>query len=181
MNKTKKNLVLAGAWILIISGIITAIMAIFNNFFTNTIMDFVLQILNQFPDFDYTEFDLNEIKGLIETVLFISFIISSTLSIVLGIVFIFKSKLTEEEFNAKSTSYIVLAIIALLVCGLVPGILLLCALIFNEKKIDENIINEFDVNEQDKMIKEVEKLKKLKENNLISEEEYSSMLEKILK
>lgn len=174
MSKTKKILMFTSAILMIVSGIVTGVLcciAIFNP-------PKLLPIIERFVNEDATNYA--QVESAIQ--LLVSIITAgSVVGMVFGGISIKFCLYTPIEFYQKKSVVLTVAIICTIVVNLVVGILYIFSVCFPDENLifdDEREKQEIDV---DKLMEKIEKLTKMKEQNLINEEEFAKLKSDILK
>ena len=176
MSKTKKILMFTSAILMIVSGLVTGILCF------STILDpLKLQpIIEKYVNADASNYDqVESIIQLLTSVL----TAGSVVGIVFGGISIRFCLYTPMDFYQKRSVVLTVAIICTLVVNPLVGALYIFSVFVKDENLkfggeEEEQAPEVDL---DKLMEKIEKLQKMKEQNLINEEEFDKLKSDILK
>lgn len=176
MSKTKKILMFTSAILMIVSGLVTGILCCLAIFDPTKLQPIIEKFVNE----DASNYDKIE-----STIQLLTSILTagSVVGIVFGGISIRFCLYAPIEFYQKKSVVLTVAIICTLVVNPLVGALYIVAVCLK----DENLKFEGEEEEQaqdvdiDKLMEKIEKLQKMKEQNLINEEEFNKLKSDILK
>lgn len=174
MSKTKKILMFTSAILMIISGLVTGILCCIY-IFDPTRLEAIIQ---KFLNFDASNYD--QVESAVQLVISI-ITAGSVVGIVFGGISIKFCLYSSIEFYQKKSVVLTVAIICAIVVNVVVGALYIVAVCLKDENLkfdDEPDNAEVDV---DKLMEKIEKLKKMKDQNLINDDEFEKLKSDILK
>lgn len=174
MSNTKKILMFTSAILMIVSGLVTGVLCCIAIFDPTKLQPYIDMFVNE----DASNYETVEsIIQLLTSVL--------TAGAVVGMVFggisIRFCLYSPIEFYQKKSVVLTVAIICTIVVNPLVGALYIVAVCLKDENLkfeDEEETQEVDV---DKLMEKIEKLQKMKEQNLINEEEFNKLKSDILK
>lgn len=189
-TSTKKTLFLIGGIVLLIH-LFSTVITYFAVLSSPDIIAYVASLYN----ISYAQY--TQIYNAIIVVFTIIQVINVILTIVASVIFFKKSKYSEKEFEDNKTSNLVWSIVILIFVSFIAGILGVIASVVSsepekakEEKItptvnEEKIIDEKPTsnasNEPSELLAQIAKLKKLKTDGVITEEEYEKLFSNLIK
>lgn len=182
----RKTLITVGSALLLIGSIISIIVGVFflvaRDYLADTVYYFIYNLTGQSLKSSEVYF--------IAVYLLIGIFIQAIVGFIFGMLFLKRRKLSDQEFEEKKTSYIILLILEILLYGNLVITILLAVPLFIKPQYAQpvqvsNVESSEPVKEVEQpksnMIEEIKKLKELKEKGIISDSEYNILLTKIIK
>ncbi len=175
MSKTKKLLMFTSAILMIVSGLVTGILCCLTIFEPTKLQPIIEKYVNEdASNYDQVESIVQLLTSLLTA--------GSVVGIVFGGISIRFCLYTPIDFYQKKSVVLTVAIICTMVVNPLVGVLYICAVLVKDENLkfdgEEEQAQEVDL---DKLMEKIEKLQKMKEQNLINEEEFDKLKSDILK